>query len=86
MATAEELIAEAANAIQQLLNVLCRDSVHVGSQLTQAGTSLAIDLIATASPADEAALQAQGADGALLTIASAIGARSGIATVSFQFG
>jgi hypothetical protein len=63
-----------------------RDKDHGLRTTTDAGKNPLGRLgIAQTSPADEQALQAQGVDVALDTVAATIGRQTGVARASFQF-
>ncbi|HVV53052.1 MAG TPA: hypothetical protein VHO06_25565 [Polyangia bacterium] len=85
MAAVDTLAAKLVPAFEEILKLLCDDAFQVNPSITDAGNFLSIVLVATVSPADEAAIQAQGGDAALLSLAAAMGARSGVAAVAFQF-
>jgi hypothetical protein len=81
MDSVHTLMANAIACFERVLTLLCNDPFHVTGEPSPGSVAL----IATVTAADEAAMQMRQDDVALERLADSIGARSGVAQVSFQF-
>jgi hypothetical protein len=84
MSPLERLMQKVVAAVDALMDLMCVDSTHTSGSLSHAAGGDFLDIVVAASDKDEQTLRNAGIDNALATLATQIGAQSGLATVSIQ--